>query len=90
MTLVRKYIYLYIIYINRLINKISIVYFRQPGVSVGTAIVDSRYANKGASVGIFVLPEIPLEEKQKPDLRLGNGVLLHVDATIFSRFPAIP
>lgn len=58
------------------------------GYLLGLAIVDSRYANESASVGIFVLPEKPLEEKQKPELGLGDRVLLHVDATILSRFPA--
>ncbi len=58
------------------------------GYLLGLAIVDIRYATEGTPVGIFVLPEKPLSEKQKPELNLGDKVLLHADATVLRRFPA--
>lgn len=57
------------------------------GYLLGLAIADRRYANEGTPVGIFVLPEKPLSEKQKPELDMGDKVLLHVNATILRRFP---
>ena len=57
------------------------------GYLLGLAIVDVRYARESTPIGIFVLPEKPLSEKQKPELALGDKVLLHVDASILRRFP---
>ena len=57
------------------------------GYLLGLAIVDLRYAKEGASLGIFVLPEKPQSEKPKPELSLGDRVLLHVEATVLPRFP---
>ncbi|HVP21946.1 MAG TPA: glycine cleavage system aminomethyltransferase GcvT [Anaerolineaceae bacterium] len=57
------------------------------GFLLGLAIVDVRYAKEGTPLGIFVLPEKPLMEKQKPELGLGDKVLLHVEATVLRRFP---
>lgn len=58
------------------------------GYLLGLAIVDLRYAKEGSSLGIFVLPEKPQTEKSKAELSVGDRVLLHVDATVLSRFPA--
>jgi glycine hydroxymethyltransferase len=58
------------------------------GYLLGLAIVDIRYAKEGTPLGIFVLPEKPLPEKQKPELGLGDKVLLHAGASVLSRFPA--
>jgi glycine hydroxymethyltransferase len=57
------------------------------GYLLGLAIVDVRFAKEGTTLGIFVLPEKPLAEKQKPELGLGDKVLLHVEATVLRRFP---
>jgi glycine hydroxymethyltransferase len=57
------------------------------GYLLGLAIIDIRYAKEGTPLGIFVLPEKPLAEKQKPELALGDKVLLHVEATVLRRFP---
>jgi glycine hydroxymethyltransferase len=57
------------------------------GYLLGLAIVDRRFAKEGTSLGIFVLPEKPLAEKQKPALGVGDKVLLHVEATVLRRFP---
>jgi glycine hydroxymethyltransferase len=56
------------------------------GYLLGLAIVDVRNAKEGTSLGIFVLPEKPQAEKQKPELGLGDKVLLHVEATVLRRF----
>ena len=58
------------------------------GFLLGLGIVDVRYAKEGTPLGIFVLPEKPQAEKQKPELGLGDKVLLHVEATVLKRFPA--
>ena len=57
------------------------------GYLLGLAIVDIRFAKEGTPLGIFVLPEKPLAEKQKPELGLGDKVLLHVEASVLRRFP---
>ncbi len=57
------------------------------GYLLGLAIVDLRYAKEGTPLGIFVLPEKPQSEKPKPELTLGDRVLLHVEATVLPRFP---
>ncbi|MDR3574680.1 MAG: hypothetical protein P4L50_12540, partial [Anaerolineaceae bacterium] len=58
------------------------------GYLLGLGIVDLRYAKEGTPLGIFVLPEKPQAEKQKPELALGDKVLLHVEATVLRRFQA--
>ncbi len=57
------------------------------GYLLGLAIVDRRYAVEGAPVGIFVLPEKPQAEKQKPELHIGDKVQLPAEATVLRRFP---
>ena len=57
------------------------------GYLLGLAIVDRRYAREETGLSIFVLPEKPLPEKQKPDLAPGDKVLLPVPATVLRRFP---
>jgi len=57
------------------------------GVLMGLGIVDIRFAKEGTPIGIFVLPEKAQQEKQKPELEIGDKVLLHVEATILRRFP---
>jgi len=57
------------------------------GVLLGLGIVDARFAKEGTPIGIFVLPEKAQVEKQKPELEMGDKVLLHVEATILRRFP---
>jgi glycine hydroxymethyltransferase len=54
---------------------------------LGLAIVNRRYAEEGATIGIFVLPTRAQTEKQKPDLEMGDRVLLPIDATVLPRFP---
>ena len=55
---------------------------------LGLALVEPRYQQEGLSIGIFPLPvrRIP-EDKPKGKLRPGDRVLLHVEATVLSRFP---
>ncbi len=57
------------------------------GYLLGLGIVDLRYAKEGTPLGIFVLPEKPQAEKQKPELGVGDKILLHVEATVLRRFP---
>jgi glycine hydroxymethyltransferase len=57
------------------------------GFLLGLAIVNRRYAEEGATIGIFVLPARAQTEKQKPDLDMGDTVLLPIDATVLLRFP---
>lgn len=57
------------------------------GFLLGLGIVDPRFAREGTPIGIFVLPEKAQAEKQKPELEMGDKVLLHVEATILRRFP---
>jgi glycine hydroxymethyltransferase len=57
------------------------------GYLLGLAIVNRRYTEEGTPIGIFVLPASAQEEKQKPELGLGDKVLLPVDATVLPRFP---
>jgi glycine hydroxymethyltransferase len=57
------------------------------GFLLGLAIVNRRYAEEGATIGIFVLPARAQTEKQKPDLDMGDRVLLPIDATVLLRFP---
>jgi glycine hydroxymethyltransferase len=72
---------------GQVIGQVTSCSIDSDGYLLGLAIVDRRYAKEGSSVGIFVLPEKPLSEKQKPELNPGDKVLLHVDATILRRFP---
>ncbi|MHC1781884.1 MAG: glycine cleavage system aminomethyltransferase GcvT [Anaerolineaceae bacterium] len=72
---------------GQVIGQVTSCSIDSSGYLLGLAIVDIRYAKEGAAIGIFVLPEKPLAEKQKPELGLGDKVLLHVDATILRRFP---
>ena len=57
------------------------------GFQLGLALVESRYQQEGLSVGIFPLPErrVPAEGP-KGKLKAGDRVLLHVEATVLSRF----
>jgi glycine hydroxymethyltransferase len=57
------------------------------GYLLGLAIVDVRFAKEGTPLAIFVLPEKAQTEKQKPELEMGDKVLLHVPATVLRRFP---
>jgi glycine hydroxymethyltransferase len=57
------------------------------GTLIGLAIVNRRYTEEGTPIGIFVLPARAQEEKQKPELEMGDRVLLPVEATVLSRFP---
>jgi glycine hydroxymethyltransferase len=57
------------------------------GYLIGLAIVNRRYTEPGTSIGIFVLPTKVQKEKQKPDLEMGDKVLLPVEATVLTRFP---
>lgn len=58
------------------------------GYLLGLAIVDRRYTEEGLPIGIFVLPPKAQAEKQKPDLEMGDRILLPTEATVLSRFPA--
>jgi glycine hydroxymethyltransferase len=57
------------------------------GYLLGLAIVNRRYTEEGTPIGIFVLPARPRAEKQKPELDLGDKVLLPAEATLLPRFP---
>jgi glycine hydroxymethyltransferase len=57
------------------------------GYLLGLAIVNRRYTEEGTPIGIFVLPARAQQEKQKPELGMGDKVLLPVEATVLSRFP---
>ena len=57
------------------------------GYLLGLAIVNRRYTEEGTSIGIFVLPAKAWAEKQKPELQMGDKVMLHVEARVLSRFP---
>ncbi len=57
------------------------------GYLLGLAIVDMKYNKEGTPIGIFVLPEKPQAEKPKPELSMGDRVLLHVEAIVLRRFP---
>lgn len=58
------------------------------GFQLGLALVESRYQREGLPIGIFPLPARRMaEDKPKAELRLGDRVLLHVEATVLSRFP---
>jgi glycine hydroxymethyltransferase len=57
------------------------------GFLLGLAIVNRRYTEEGTPIGIFVLPARAQTEKQKPDLDMGDKVLLPIDATVLPRFP---
>lgn len=60
------------------------------GTQVGLAYVDRRYAGEGTAIGIFPLPRDKGRgtEPAKADLRPGDRVLIHEEATVLSRFPA--
>jgi glycine hydroxymethyltransferase len=57
------------------------------GYLLGLAIADAKYAKQDTPIGIFVLPGKPQPEKAKPELEMGDKVLLHVEATALRRFP---
>ncbi len=57
------------------------------GYLLGLAIVDMKYTKEGTPIGVFVLPEKPQAEKLKPELAMGDKVLLHVEAVVLRRFP---
>lgn len=57
------------------------------GYLLGLAIVNRRYTEQGTPIGIFVLPAKTRAEKQKPELRMGDKVLLPAEATVLTRFP---
>ena len=58
------------------------------GFQLGLALVESRYQREGLAVGIFPLPARKMPEgKPKAELRPGDRVLLHVEATVLPRFP---
>jgi glycine hydroxymethyltransferase len=57
------------------------------GYLLGLAIVNRRYTEEGTHLGIFVLPSRARAEKQKPELEMGDSVLLPVEATVLQRFP---
>jgi glycine hydroxymethyltransferase len=57
------------------------------GYLLGLAIVNRRYTEEGTPIAIFVLPPQARDEKQKPELQMGDRVLLPVEATVLNRFP---
>ncbi len=57
------------------------------GYLLGLAIVERRYNEEGTPVGIFVVPDKAQAEKQKPELAVGDKVLLPSEATVLLRFP---
>jgi len=57
------------------------------GYLSGLAIVDRRYTAEGTPIGIFVLPEKPVLEKQKTELIVGDRTLLPIEAVVLRRFP---
>jgi glycine hydroxymethyltransferase len=57
------------------------------GYLLGLAIVNRRYTEEGTPIGIFVLPAKARAEKQKPELEMGDSVLLPAEATVLRRFP---
>jgi len=58
------------------------------GFQLGLALVESRYQREGLPIGIFPLPARRMaEDKSKTELKSGDRVLLHVEATVLSRFP---
>ncbi len=55
----------------------------------GLAIVQARYAREGTKIGIFPLPRRKRRKGTagpKSELAIGERTLLHVDATVLSRF----
>jgi len=57
------------------------------GYLLGLAIVNRRYNEEGTPINIFVLPSRPRPEKPKPELEMGDKVMLPVEATVLLRFP---
>ncbi len=57
------------------------------GYLLGLAIVNRRYTEEGTPINIFVLPTRPRPEKPKPELEMGDKVMLPVEATVLLRFP---
>jgi glycine hydroxymethyltransferase len=57
------------------------------GYLVGLAYVERKAAKEGSQIGIFVLPEKPEPEKQKPEFAPGDSTLLPFTAIILPRFP---
>jgi glycine cleavage system aminomethyltransferase T len=60
------------------------------GAQFGMAYVDRRQSDEGTVIGIFQLPRDRgrSAEANPADLKPGERVLLHEEATIVSRFPA--
>ncbi len=56
------------------------------GYLLGLAIVDRRYTEEGTPIGVFVVPAKAQTEKQKPELQMGDKVLLPIEATVLPRF----
>jgi len=57
------------------------------GFQLGLALVESRYQQEGLPVAVFPVParRTP-EDRPKRELRPGDRVLLHVEATVLPRF----
>jgi glycine hydroxymethyltransferase len=74
---------------GQVIGNVTSCSIDEEGVLLGLAIVNQRYTEEGTSIGIFVLPSTgkTRPEKQKPELTMGDTVLLPTDATVLSRFP---
>jgi glycine cleavage system T protein len=58
------------------------------GFQLGLALVAPRYQREGLSIGIFPLAARRVaDEMPRRELSVGDRVLLHVGATVLSRFP---
>ena len=59
------------------------------GVQMGLALIQKRYANFGAQIGVFSLPAAGRMPAQRSLLELtpGDKLLLHEWATVLTRFP---
>ena len=57
------------------------------GMQYGLAYVNKRFAVPGTKAEVFILGGGKLLEKQKPDLKVGDKVVLSEDAAILTRFP---
>jgi len=73
---------------GRCIGSVTSCSLNAEGFQIGLALVESRYQQSGLSIGIFSLPTRRMpEEKSKKDLKPGDQVLLHIEATVLPRFP---
>ena len=73
---------------GRCIGTVTSCSLNSDGFQLGLALVESRYQREGLPIGIFPLPARGMPEgKPKRELRPGDRVLLHVEATVLSRFP---